>query len=668
MKEKGYSNVIMSCMKTLSKDIRVLTALPELTLRSLQFSIEVKLYQPGVVVFCLQGYLQGSHLGELANFVADLKQSLIDSQAAYVLIVDASASAGISLKSAQQVLTKIRWESSVHCLEVEYVSAPGILNQVTRLLFRLNPHKTALKYHASFAGALNAAQNLLVSVNRSQTGELSEIPAGHRYEALTDHDYEDAEGNRHRFYLINEHIVLLQMERAIRTENMLEMLASQQHIGEGLTLPPETAKYIIVDVSRIHHHDHLSRKSMLSVREFFKAYQSPYATSYVITPIRMRGILKTLNHLAPVLRNRIVPVDSISEALALIDKRQPHHDVQTIPRSKKGLRALVEQQQFRIKTLHQEQTRFSELLSDVFTRLVLEPDFKPEIHQPEEHASRAHEEAVDMLNYVQMDMQDILNRLQSQIIIREEAEEKARSSDQVKSQFLANMSHEMRTPMNAILGFSQLILKRYPGQLPDPVQLYIERIQENGQQLLTLINDVLDLARIEAGEIELNQTPVDMGQFLPQILGQFESLRQGRTLQLKTVAPAPCLSTDEQKLRQILNNLLGNAIKFTPVPGTITLTLSEAKDHYKIEVADTGIGIPLDQQALIFERFTQVEHSEQKRHRGSGLGLSISKSLAERMGYQLEVSSESGKGSVFSLIMPLANVSKEAPLSSSLPS
>jgi signal transduction histidine kinase len=656
-------------MKTLSKDIRVLKAFSTLTFRSPQFSIEVKLYQPGVVLLSLQGFVQGHRMNELTDFITNLKQMLIGSQAAYVMIVDASASAGISLKSAQQILAKIRWDSSVHCLEVEYISAPGILNQVARMLFRLNPHKTRLRIHESFAGALNAAQNLLVSVKRTQTGELSEIPFGYRYEALTKHDYEDHEGNRHRFYLINEHIVLLQMERAVRTENMLEMLASQQYIGERLALPPESPKYMIVDVSRIYQHDHLSRKAMLNVREFFRAYHSHYHISYVITPPRMRGILKTLNHLAPVLRNRIVPVDSITEALDIIDKRQPHHHRETIPNSKKELRALVQQQQLRIQTLQQEQTRFSELLSSVFTRLVIEPNFEPEMYQPAEHASHAHQEAVDMLNYVQMDMQDILSRLQSQIIIREEAEEKARSSEQVKSQFLANMSHEMRTPMNAILGFSQLILKRYPGQLPDPVQLYMERIQENGQQLLTLINDVLDLARIEAEEVDIQHTLVDMGHFLPQILGQFESLRQGRILQLKTLDPAPCITTDEQKLRQILNNLLGNALKFTPVPGTITLALTQASDHYTLEVKDTGIGIPLDQQSLIFERFTQVEHPEQKRHRGTGLGLSISKSLAERMGYRLEVFSETGQGSVFSLIMPFLNVAKEAPeASASLPS
>ena len=157
-------------------------------------------------------------------------------------------------------------------------------------------------------------------------------------------------------------------------------------------------------------------------------------------------------------------------------------------------------------------------------------------------------------------------------------------------------------------------------------------------------------------EIEIQQSPVDMGRFLPQILGQFESLRQGRILQLKAPDPAPHLVTDERKLRQILNNLLGNALKFTPTPGTITLSLSEASDHYILAVEDTGIGIPLDQQGLIFERFTQVDHAEQKRHRGTGLGLAISKSLAERMGYTLKVSSTPGEGTVFSLIIPFSTL------------
>lgn len=656
MKEKGSINVIICFMKTLTKDIGILQAFPTLRFESPQFAVEIVLDQPGIIKLTMTGFMQGSHMPDFIDFIAEFRQSLVDARHFYIIIVDASAAAGISLKAAQQILSKVRWAPSNYCLEVEFISASGLLNQVARMLFRFNAHKTPLKVHPSLPAAMSAAQNLLVSVKRRQTGELSETPLNYRYEALTDHDYKDDEGNRHHFYIINEQVVLLQIEGAVRTESMMELLASQQAIGEEISLPPGSPKYIIVDASRVDRHDHLSRLSMLSVKEFFKTYQSPYATSFVITPPRLRGILKTLNHLAPILRKRITPANSIEEALRIIEQQQPNDSHQVLPRSKKALRTLAQQQRLKIQALQQEQIYFSELLSSVFTRLVIEPNFEPEIHQPMAYSSRAHEEAVDMLNYVQLDMQDILNRLQSQIIIREVAEAKARSSDQVKSQFLANMSHEMRTPMNAVLGFSKLILSRHAEDLPDPVQLYLERIQENGKQLLTLINDVLDLARIEANEIEIQQSPVDMGRFLPQILGQFESLRQGRILQLKAPDPAPHLVTDERKLRQILNNLLGNALKFTPTPGTITLSLSEASDHYILAVEDTGIGIPLDQQGLIFERFTQVDHAEQKRHRGTGLGLAISKSLAERMGYTLKVSSTPGEGTVFSLIIPFSTL------------
>lgn len=639
-------------MNTPMGTVCLLASFPEHALTQDHFRVFSVLKDPGHVEIYATGYLHAEYLPEVLAFIRTLEQALQATQAYYVLVINVSEAAGLSTHAARQLLGQLRWQRNEKCLAVEYVSPPGLLHQIMRLLFRFNASGIPLHFHNTLAEARHCATALLISLKRRQTGELSELPAGYRHQALTDYDYEDEEGNRHRFYLIDERIVLLQMERAVRTENLLEMLAAQQVIGESLQHLNFQEKFIIVDVSRIHHHDYLSREAMLSVRDYFKIFQSPYVTSFVITPPRMRGILKTLNHLAPILQNRIEAVDSIGQAFERIEKKRQNIQSQLLPRSRKALRKLVQEQQKKIKKLEAEQHHFTDLLSNVFTRLVMDPEFEPEIYQAAPQASTTHEESVDMLNYVQLDMKDILDSLQAQILVREQAEAEAQASNQVKSQFLANMSHEMRTPMNAILGFSHLILTRHKDTLSEPVKLYLERVQDNGAQLLALINDVLDLARIESHQVELQLEPLHLNRFLEELLGHFEALQRKQTLVLKLPETPVHIETDIQKLRQILNNLMSNALKFTPPHGRVSLHLEPTPHHYFIRVEDTGIGIPLHQQALIFERFTQVENPEQKRHRGTGLGLAISKSLCEQLGYQLQLVSEPEKGSCFSVKIP----------------
>lgn len=645
----------MPFMNTLMGGVCLLDSFPDHTLEEAHFRVISQLKEAGHIEISATGYLHAEYLPEVLHFIGTLERSLRATGAYYVIVINVSEAAGISTHAARQLLAQLRWQRTELCLSVEYVSPPGLLHQVMRLLFRFNSSGIPLHFHNSLAEARACAQATLISLRRRQTGELSEVPTGYRYRALTDYDYEDDEMNRHRFYLIDERIVLLQMERAIRTENLLEMLAAQQLIGESLHHLRFQEKFIIVDVSRIHHHDYLSREAMLSIRDYFKVFESPYVTSFVITQPRMRGILKMLNHLAPILQNRVQTVDSVSQAFACIEKQQQQAQVHKLPRSRKALKQYIQKQQKQIEHLESEQRHFNSLLSNVFTRLVMEPEFEPETYQPAPHASQAHEESVDMLNYVQLDMKDVLDTLQAQIIVREQAEAEAQASNQVKSQFLANMSHEMRTPMNAILGFSHLILKRHGASLSAPVKLYLERVQDNGTQLLALINDVLDLARIESHQVELQWEPLNLSVFLKELTGHFEALKKNCTLVLEIPAVSLKIQTDIQKLRQILNNLMSNALKFTPPQGTVTLTLEVTEKAVLIHVKDTGIGIPKDQQALVFERFTQVEHPEQKRHRGTGLGLAISKSLCEQLGYRLHLISESGQGSCFSIEIPHQN-------------
>jgi GAF domain-containing protein len=223
-----------------------------------------------------------------------------------------------------------------------------------------------------------------------------------------------------------------------------------------------------------------------------------------------------------------------------------------------------------------------------------------------------------------------------------------------KSEFLANMSHELRTPLNAILGFSEVLAERMFGEVNEKQAEYLQDILSSGRHLLSLINDILDLAKVEAGRLEL-----ELGRFhLPTALDNALTLVRERATRhgimlTQTVDPTVGhIVADERKVKQILLNLLSNGVKFTPEGGRVGLTATSAEDGLTIAVSDTGIGIAPEDQATIFEEFRQVGSGSQKQE-GTGLGLTLTKKFVELHGGRIWVSSEMGKGSTFAFILPV---------------
>jgi signal transduction histidine kinase len=225
-----------------------------------------------------------------------------------------------------------------------------------------------------------------------------------------------------------------------------------------------------------------------------------------------------------------------------------------------------------------------------------------------------------------------------------------------KSQFVASMSHELRTPLNAIIGFADVLQEQLFGPLNVRQQRYVQHIAGSGRHLLALINDILDLSKVEAGRMELELAPVALGELLENGLTMLRerATRHGIELHLQLDPRIACVQADERKLKQIVFNLLSNAVKFTPDGGRVDIVLQAvAGDTVQISVRDSGPGIAPEDQERIFEEFEQAGRGVLRAQEGTGLGLAVAKQLVELHGGRISVQSQPGAGSTFSFTLPM---------------
>jgi signal transduction histidine kinase len=243
-------------------------------------------------------------------------------------------------------------------------------------------------------------------------------------------------------------------------------------------------------------------------------------------------------------------------------------------------------------------------------------------------------------------MNDELGRLYQQL----------EAASRHKSEFLASMSHELRTPLNAVIGFSEVLQQRMFGELTAKQAQYVDVILASGRHLLSLINDILDLSKVEAGRMELEPTTFDLRLALENTLAlvRERAARHGLRLELAVDGELGQVTADERKVKQILLNLLANAVKFTPEGGSVEVRAARGDGAIEISVSDTGIGIAPEDHQVIFEEFRQVGTDYARKREGTGLGLALVKRLVELHGGRIQVASEVGKGSIFTVTLPLA--------------
>ncbi len=227
-------------------------------------------------------------------------------------------------------------------------------------------------------------------------------------------------------------------------------------------------------------------------------------------------------------------------------------------------------------------------------------------------------------------------------------------ANKIKSQFLANVSHELRTPLTSIIGFAELLRESASAEGGRMLR-YSENIMSSGRMLLGIINDLLDLTKIDAGRLELHLATVDMKEMAANLIDFMRPLAEKKSLQLVPIVAedTPKIVSDAGRIQQILYNLLSNAVKFTPEGGLVELRLSGVEGGISIIVRDTGVGIAAEKLELIFEKFRQLDESMTREHTGTGLGLAISKELVSLLGGTISVTSEAGKGSEFTVFLPL---------------
>ncbi|MCF8298209.1 MAG: response regulator [Saprospiraceae bacterium] len=311
-------------------------------------------------------------------------------------------------------------------------------------------------------------------------------------------------------------------------------------------------------------------------------------------------------------------------------------------------------------------TAYSNLLSGERTRILAEQltimnrqlelkteELQEQAEELQAQAEELQEQSEELQNQTE-ELQHTSEELQEQNIELEAQRKQVEEANKLKSEFLSNMSHELRTPLNSIMALSRVLIMQAKNKLNDEENNYLEIVERNGKKLLNLINDILDLSKIEAGKMEISPEFISLSSLLKMTAENLQSIAEEKALALSLNIPAdlPFIETDESKLYHILTNIIGNAVKFTE-DGSVDISVRQESKSLVVEVKDSGIGISEEMLPYIFDEFRQVDGSTSRRFEGTGLGLAIAKKMSKVLGCEISVESKLGEGTVFTITIPI---------------
>lgn len=376
--------------------------------------------------------------------------------------------------------------------------------------------------------------------------------------------------------------------------------------------------------------------------------------SLLICPIlfenEVTGVIE-LGSLYPFTEHQRTFLSHVSETMAIaINTSEVRKKVQKLLEQSQTLNEKLQSQKEELRTANEELEEQSQALKESQAQLESQQSELEQTNSRLEEQTQALEQQKEILNEKNEDLH------RAQVLLQEKATEVQRAS-QYKTEFLANMSHELRTPLNSSLILAKLLMENSKENLtPEQIE-FASSIYSSGNDLLNLINDILDLSKVEAGKLDIRVDKVAIKNVIDGLKLTFQTQALEKKLNFNIIQDLNIplsLLTDRQRLDQILKNLISNALKFTEKGAVQIRVFTPEKDHLAFEVSDSGIGIPKDQQSIIFDAFRQADGTTNRKYGGTGLGLSISKDLANLLGGTLKVDSRAGKGSTFTLILPLA--------------
>ncbi|HEY9841643.1 MAG TPA: ATP-binding protein, partial [Candidatus Obscuribacterales bacterium] len=595
--------------------------------------------EPGIVLFKLCGQMDLDLARAFTGMLDQLYEQLEAKARQTFLLLDATEFERLNFQ-AQRLLFSRGMGIRPRVLGIHCATTSPLFRSMLGLIKRMQPtNRQLLQTHDDAVQALEAIrhkQHLQQGVRPDKGPELIE-------EAFT------SEHATLRYFQPAPDILLCESEgitNATAAHHMIAvhgrwLKAIRQQFGKGI---------LIIDSRKSRHSTIEAYRVMRG--ELGEAGPKPDDIICVITNHWPQAVNTLVSQLLRNLDFRLIVVGTLEEALAAVARPDSATPARR-KRRKGGLRQQVEELKAENAQLRQERHAFLRE-SGILTADILLHKQAAEMHQISElDLQGPYQEIYESLYMLQHDYQEYLGTLQQEIDERIQAEHRAAELSQVKSRFLGNVSHELRTPLNAIIGFTSLMLKGKGGSLNPQQRLYLERVHDNSMHLLALINDVLDISKIESGTIRLHPEALPIADFLERV---FEPLRLMAArkdlpllLEIDSTAP-PILHIDPDRLRQIVTNLVNNALKFTQ-QGQVSVryrSWPNAPFVAALEVRDTGIGIPKEDQKKIFEAFIQAHNGH---YPGAGLGLSICMSLTFMLGYQLELESAPGQGSLFRVLM-----------------